>query len=173
MKLVFKWVFVCSLLIVNVKGFAMTFTISSPEFEPKQPIPTKFTCEGANLAPTLIWQGFPEETKFFAIIMDDPDAPKGTWVHWVIFNISASTKHINSQNSTPEGAINGTNSWGKTGYGGPCPPSGQHRYVFKIYALDAKLQLTSKATKADLEEAMKDHILAKAELIGVYQKQNQ
>lgn len=171
MRLVFRWIIVCLLLIVNVKSFAMTFTLSSPEFEPNQSIPTKFTCEGANLAPTLIWQGFPEETKSFALIMDDPDAPMGTWVHWVLFNIPATTKHLNSQNSTPNGAVNGTNSWGKTGYGGPCPPSGQHRYFFKLYALDANLQLKYKATKEDLEEAMKDHILAKTELIGLYQKQ--
>lgn len=150
----------------------MTFTISSPEFAQNQTIPMKFTCEGANVAPTLIWEGFPEETKSFALIMDDPDAPGGTWVHWVLFNIPATTKHLNSQNSTPDGAVNGTNSWGKKSYGGPCPPTGQHHYLFKIYALDTKLALTSKATKEEVEVAMKEHILAKAELIGVYKKQN-
>lgn len=150
----------------------MALTISSPDFEHNQTIPKQFTCEGTDAIPTLIWENIPANTKSLALIMDDPDAPNGMWVHWVLFNIPPTIKHLSNNNSTPPGAVNGTNSWGKTGYGGPCPPSGQHRYFFKIYALDSMLTLTSKATKKDLEAAMHAHIIGTAELVGLYKKQN-
>lgn len=143
--------------------------IYSPEFNDNSMIPEKFTCEGMNVNPQLLFEDAPEETKSFVLIMDDPDAPMGTWVHWVLFNIPADVTGI-PEDSVPDDAVQGLNSWPKNNYGGPCPPSGTHRYFFKLYALDAELDLDDTATKKDVEQVMQGHIIEKAELIGLYKK---
>jgi len=140
--------------------------LTSPEFEANQMIPQKFTCQGQDVNPALNIEGIPEGTKSLALIMDDPDAPIGTWVHWVLFNMTPSD-HID-ENSVP--GLQGLNSFGKRDWGGPCPPFGTHRYFFKLYALDALLELDEKIKKKDLEKAMESHILEQSELIGLYKK---
>jgi Raf kinase inhibitor-like YbhB/YbcL family protein len=142
--------------------------LKSPEFENNKFIPSKYTCEGDDINPALTIENIPQGTKSLALIMDDPDAPMGTWVHWVAFDIPvvASIK----ENSVP--GKQGINNSGKRDYHGPCPPSGVHRYFFKIYALDTILNLKEGITKAVLEEAMQGHILDKAELVGLYKRKN-
>jgi Raf kinase inhibitor-like YbhB/YbcL family protein len=164
---------VASLLWIPVpcaEGGAMkSLRIASPEFPPDGMIPSKFTCDGADVSPPLSIAEVPEKTGALALIVDDPDAPAGTWVHWVVWNIGAGTKEI-PENSVPPGAIQGRNDFGKTVYGGPCPPSGTHRYRFKLYALDAPLSLKSGATKAQVEQAMEGHVLSQSELTGRYRR---
>ena len=138
--------------------------LKSPAFENNQLIPGRFTCEGDDINPALIIDGIPEGTKSLALIVDDPDAPIGTWVHWVVFDIPVISKI--EENSIPGKA--GANSAGKRNYHGPCPPSGTHRYIFKIYALDKELGLKEGAGKTAVEKAMEGHILDKAELVGLY-----
>lgn len=145
------------------------FKLISTVFSQNGHIPPKYTCEGENINPPLIVENVPEGTKTLALIVEDPDAPKGTFDHWIMWNISPN--EAIAEDSSP--GINGTNGFGKTGYGGPCPPSGQHRYFFRLFALDDKLNLLAGATKDELLDAMKDHILATAELMGVYQKHKQ
>lgn len=146
--------------------------VTSTVFEHNQSIPTKYTCDGEDISPPLRWEGAPEHTKSFVLICDDPDAPMDTWVHWVVFNIPATvTSFAEGVDPTTHGASIGQNSWGtkKQGYGGPCPPSGTHRYFFKFYALDIeKLDLGAAATKQDVEQAMEGHIIAQGELMGTY-----
>jgi hypothetical protein len=146
----------------------MEITITSPAFAEGEPIPAKFSCDGEDISPELVWSGIPEGTASLALIMDDPDAPMGTWVHWVLFNLPPGSAGL------PEGAAglgeDGNNSWKRTGYGGPCPPGGTHRYFFKLYALDTTLDLEPGATKKALEKAMEGHILAQAELMGTYSR---
>jgi hypothetical protein len=144
-------------------------SITSAAFSHKGMIPSKHTCDGADVNPPLSFDNIPEKSKSLALIVDDPDAPMGTWVHWVVWNIGSGTKEI-PEKSVPEGALQGTNDFRKQSYGGPCPPSGTHRYFFKLYALDASLALKAGVTKAQLEEAMKGHILAQAELVGLYRR---
>jgi len=155
-------------------GQAETFQLTSPAFQPGQPIDPKYTCDGKDISPPLAWTAPPAGTKSLALIMDDPDAPVGTWVHWVIYNIPAGESSlpeaVPADQELPSGARQGLNSWPKYGYGGPCPPSGQHRYFFKLYALDVSLDLPVKVTKDNLMQAMKDHILGQAELMGVYRR---
>lgn len=143
----------------------MSLKISSV-FENNEKIPEKYTCDGENANPPLHIESIPKEAKTLALIVDDPDAPTGTFVHWVVFNIKI-IKDIR-EDSIP--GKEGINSFKKISYGGPCPPSGTHRYFFKVYALDSELDLDSSATKADVEKAMKNHVLAKGELIGLYSK---
>ena len=143
--------------------------LTSPAFEHNQGIPSEYTCDGADTSPELNIEDIPENTKSLVLINDDPDAPVGTWDHWIVFNIPPSTTKI-EKGQEPSG-VGGKNSWGKTGYGGPCPPSGTHRYFFKLYALDTELDLQEGATKADIESAMEGHILEKTELIGTYKRQ--
>jgi len=145
----------------------MTLSISSPAFENGRPIPPRFTADGIDVSPELRIDGLPEGTASLALIMDDPDAPMGTWVHWVVWNIPAGVAVI-EEGSEPVGSVGGRNSWGRTGYGGPAPPSGTHRYFFKLYALDTTLELSPTADKATLEQAMEGHIGATAELMGTY-----
>jgi Raf kinase inhibitor-like YbhB/YbcL family protein len=148
----------------------MIFKLSSPAFNNKERIPSKYTCSGSDLSPTLEWADTPQSTKFFALIMDDPDAPNGTWDHWVIYNIPSNITKL------PEGKIDtviklANNSWGKKSYNGPCPPPGkEHRYFFKLYALDDFIELAPDANKHDLLEAINGHILAQTELIGIYSR---
>lgn len=143
--------------------------IFSPEFKHNESIPKKFTCQGQDINPALKIEDIPQGTKGLALIMDDPDAPMGTWVHWVVFNISVtSTISTIEEDSIPgEQAMN---NFGRKNYGGPCPPSGTHRYFFKVYALDTTLELSQVTNKASLEKAMQGHILGQAELIGLYKK---
>jgi hypothetical protein len=160
-------------LFSQAKGGAMALQIASPAFSEGEAIPKKFTCDGPDASPQLKWNEPPANTQSFALIMDDPDAPGGTWVHWVLYDLPAGTRElpegVAKQEQLASGARQGRNDFGKIGYGGPCPPSGKpHRYFFKLYALDAKLNLKASATKADLERATKGHVLAQAELIGKY-----
>ena len=142
--------------------------ITSPAFENNGNIPSKYTCDGKNVSPPLIFSEISENAKSLVLISDDPDAPVGTWDHWIVFNIPPSTKEI-TKGTEPKGTA-GKNSWGRTGYGGPCPPSGTHRYFFKLYALDTTLDLPAGSTKKQIEEAMQNNILVKAELIGLYKR---
>ncbi|HVW25029.1 MAG TPA: YbhB/YbcL family Raf kinase inhibitor-like protein [Polyangiaceae bacterium] len=151
--------------------------ITSPAFAAMGAIPKKYTCEGTEASPPLEWTGAPAGTKSYALIEDDPDAPdpaapKRVWVHWVLYSIPASVTRLaeGASSSLPKGVKTGTNDFGKAGYGGPCPPKGRHRYFHKIYALDTVLDLAGSPKKADVEAAMKGHVLAKAELVGTYQK---
>jgi len=152
----------------------MRIEIKSRVFENEGMIPRKYTCDGDDISPPLSWHSVPEETKSIAVICDDPDAPMGTWVHWVVYDIPPETREL-KENVTPEremdiGGIQGMNDFKKVGYGGPCPPGGTHRYFFKIFALDSCLELGPGATKDQLLIAMEGHILAKGELIGKYSR---
>jgi len=150
--------------------------LTSSAFDAGGEIPRRHTCEGDDTAPPLHWRGVPNAAKSLALIVDDPDAPdpaapKRTWVHWVLYDIPRDADGIpESGKPLPAGAHEGLNDWKRTGYGGPCPPIGRHRYFFKLYGLDAPLAVTNPATKAALERAMQGHIVAQAELIGTYQK---
>lgn len=156
----------------------MDLVIQSPVFIHQGFIPEKYTCEGQDISPPLEWSGLPPNTKSLALIVDDPDAPdpkapKMTYVHWVLYNIPVQVKGLSegiSSGSLPSGIQEGVNDWRRTGYGGPCPPIGEHRYFFKLYALDITLPDLLRPTKAQLEKAMGGHILGHAELIGKYQK---
>jgi Raf kinase inhibitor-like YbhB/YbcL family protein len=141
--------------------------VKSPAFENNRPIPVKYTCDGADVNPPLTIEGVPEETKTLVLIVDDPDAPMGTFDHWVVWNIPPTTRII-EENTAP--GKEGISSYGKHSYGGPCPPSGTHRYFFKVYALDTQLDLKLSSTKRDVEKAMKEHVLAEGELVGVYSR---
>ncbi len=141
-------------------------TVSSPVFENKKPIPSKYTCDGDDVNPPLTIEGVPKETKSLVLIVDDPDAPMGTYDHWISWNIPP-TSTI-EENTAP--GTEGINDFRKHSYGGPCPPGGTHRYFFKIYALDTKLDLDSNSRKKDVEKAMQGHILAKGELVGLYHR---
>jgi len=152
-------------LVIAVEG-GLAMKLSSPSFENNALIPAKFTCQGQDINPELLIEGAPLGTKSLALIMDDPDAPMGTWVHWVVYNIKPVSRI--EENSVPGKQC--INNFGRKSYGGPCPPSGTHRYFFKIYALDTVLNLKEGISKADLETAMAAHILEKAELVGLYQK---
>lgn len=140
-------------------------TVSSPAFELGGVIPLRYTCDGNNVNPPLAIGKAPSGARSMALIMDDPDAPAGDWVHWVVWNIPVQTREI-PENSVPPNASQGRNSWNRNNYGGPCPPSGTHRYFFRLFALDTPLQLGSSSSKADLERAMQGHILAKGEMMG-------
>jgi len=140
--------------------------IISSAFKNNERIPSKYTCDGIDVNPPLKFQNIPNGTKSLALIVDDPDAPMGTWIHWIVWNINP-TEEINE--ATVPG-IEGINDFNKTSYGGPCPPLGIHRYFFKIYALKTKLDLNSNARKRDLEEAMEGKIIAKGEIMGLYSR---
>ena len=144
--------------------------IESPVFQNNELIPPKYTCDGENINPPLKLSLVPENTKSLVLIVDDPDAPMGTWVHWTIWNINPQTVEI-PENSFPQGAVEGITDFGSTGYGGPCPPSGTHRYFFKLYALDIPtLDLISSANASDVEKELKNHILGQAQIIGLYRR---
>lgn len=144
-------------------------TVKSPAFAGNGYIPARFTCDGNNINPPLVIEKVPADAKSLALIVDDPDAPVGMWVHWVVWNIPPETREI-AEDHVPGNSVQGKNDWKRNGYGGPCPPSGVHRYFFKLYALDTRLNLGIGTTKPELEAAMKGHILSKAELIGLYKK---
>jgi hypothetical protein len=156
----------------------MAISLTSPVFTHKGAIPRNYTCQGKDISPALKWSGLPNGTKSIALIVDDPDAPdpaapKRVWVHWVLYNIPPTATGLAegvSATTLPTGSREGKNDWERTGYGGPCPPIGRHRYFHKLYALDAVLPELKQPTKADLLKAMEGHILEQAELIGTYQK---
>ncbi|MCP5124876.1 MAG: YbhB/YbcL family Raf kinase inhibitor-like protein [Gammaproteobacteria bacterium] len=156
----------------------MTFTLQSPAFAEGQPIPVQYTCQGQDISPPLTWTGVPDNTRSLVLIVDDPDAPdpqapRMTWVHWVLYNIPPEAPGLAEGIATahlPPGTEEGLNDWRRTGYGGPCPPIGRHRYFHKLYALDTRLAGLTKPTKAQVEAAMQGHLLAQAVLIGTYQK---
>ena len=152
----------------------MTISVSSPAFQEGGMIPSKYTCDGQDISPPLKWAGVPEGAKSIALISDDPDAPMGTWVHWVMWNIPPSVhelaENVPPDPDLPDGSRQGITDFRRPGYGGPCPPSGVHRYYFKVYALDTMLDLPSSARKADLLKAMKGHILAEGQLMGKYKR---
>jgi Raf kinase inhibitor-like YbhB/YbcL family protein len=141
--------------------------ITSPAFSMNGLIPSQYTCDGKDVNPPLLIENLPPGTQSLALIVDDPDAPRGTWVHWVVWNIGPETREI-TENTLPPHALQGMNDFRQQSYGGPCPPSGTHRYFFKLYALDAKIKLGTGSVKAALEAAIKGHVLAKTELIGRY-----
>lgn len=148
--------------------------LESTAFQPGQPIPAKYTCQGEDVSPALAWSDVPQRTKSLALIADDPDAPAGAWVHWVLFNLPATAQSLPEgvpKQDRAAGAVQGRNDFGKTGYGGPCPPPGKpHRYFFKLYALDSPLDLKAGATKKDVERAMQGHVAGQAELMGTYKR---
>lgn len=150
----------------------MTLKVTSSAFREGEMIPAKYTADGEDISPPLSWEGLPEGTRSVAIIADDPDAPAGTWVHWLVWNLPPGTnsleENVPADNELSGGGVQGTTSFGTVGYGGPAPPSGTHRYYFKVYALDRVLALPSTATKKELERAMEGHILAKGQLMGKY-----
>ena len=156
----------------------MTLALTSPAFTHQGSIPQQYTCQGRDVSPPLSWSGAPEGTKGFVLIVDDPDAPdpaapKRTWVHWVLYAIPADASSLSEGMTSaklPAGTREGTNDWNRTGYGGPCPPVGRHRYFHKLYALDVELPDLGAATKGEVEKAMEGHVLAKTELVGTYQK---
>ncbi len=155
-------------------GKIMTLSITSKAFTEGGMIPMKYTCDGEDVSPPLAISGVPEKTKSLALISDDPDAPRGTWVHWVLYNLPTGTSELPEKMATKEilesGARHGFTDFGSFGYGGPCPPGGTHRYFFKIYALDVVLNLSGKITKKDLVAAMQGHILAEGQLMGKYKR---
>ena len=169
---------VCSLGCGAVAAVAQArpkLTVSSTAFADGAAIPAKYTCEGDDLSPPLQWDGAPASTKSFALICDDPDAPGRTWVHWVLYNVPSTTSALAEgtpkTGSLPGGGAQGLNSFGKTGYGGPCPPAGKaHRYFFKVYALDAVLSMEGQPKKEDLLKAMEGHSVASGQLLGKYQR---
>ncbi len=146
-----------------------TFAVASPAFTDNGNIPKQYTCDGKDVNPPLVIENIPRGTKSMALIVDDPDAPMGIWVHWVLWNMDPATKEI-KEHSVPAGALQGRNDFRKSSYGGPCPPSGTHRYFFKVYALDTVLNIAASSTKQDLEKAMKGHILAEARTVGLYKR---
>ena len=152
----------------------MSFKISSSAFKNGEMIPSDFSCDERDVSPALNWKESPAGAQSFALIMDDTDAPAGTWVHWIIFNIPASSRDLKEGIPTDpqlsDGSIQGRTSAGTSGYHGPCPPSGTHHYFFKIYALDIMLSLSADANKKDLLAAMEGHILANAELMGTFNR---
>lgn len=150
----------------------VTFTLTSSAFTHEAPIPVKYSCDGDNVSSPLAWTDPPGGTVSFALINDDPDAPGGTWIHWVLYNIPGDTRSLEeavpAQAELADGSLHGENSWGRFDYGGPCPPGGTHRYFFKLYALDSMLEVGPGADKATLLDVMEGHILAEAELMGTY-----
>ena len=156
----------------------MSFSLRSDNFAAGGEIPELHTCDGVDFSPHLSWSGAPEDTRSFALIVDDPDAPdprapKVRWVHWVLYNLPADATQLPrsvAPESLPPGTRQGLNDWQRTGYGGPCPPIGRHRYFFRLYALDAVLPDLGSATKDEVLAAMKDKVLATAELVGTYER---
>lgn len=150
---------------------AMAFTLTSSAFKNGESIPAKYTCKGENISPPLNWTGIPANTQSFALIIADPDAPVGTWYHWVLYNIPGTTDSLaENVQKLPSGTLSGKSSYNDTQYKGPCPPSGQHRYFFNLYALDAQLNLPYGATHEQVEAAMQGHIIKSTELMGLFRK---
>jgi len=159
--------------VCTAKDSSGKLDLRTTAFRPGSPIPTQFTCSGANISPALFWNNPPPRTQSFTLIVDDPDAPAGTWVHWVVYNLPASVRHLPEHvplsDSLQGGGEQGVNDFPTNGYGGPCPPPGKpHRYFFRLYALDTVLDLHTPARRKDVDSAMKGHILAQAEVMGTF-----
>lgn len=154
---------------------AQAIRVRSPQFREGERIPARFTCKGRNISPDLSWDNIPVETRSFVLLVEDPDASDGTWVHWVLYNIPPTTRrlpaNISGDGELSSGALNGKNDFGELGYGGPCPPSGQHHYYFRLYALDTVLKLKPGRARAEVVKAMKGHVLAEGALMGVVEKE--
>jgi Raf kinase inhibitor-like YbhB/YbcL family protein len=153
----------------------MMFQVRAPAFDPAGDIPSTFACDGADISPALEWTDPPEGTESFALVVEDPDAPRGTWVHWVIYDLPANERRlpqsVEPRATLPSGARQGINDFGRIGYAGPCPPPGPpHRYYFRLFALGTRVTLRARATRAALDLAMRGHVLATAELFGRYQR---
>jgi Raf kinase inhibitor-like YbhB/YbcL family protein len=176
------WVLLWMLMPINPayaeERITMTLTLQSRAFDDGHAIPTQYTCEGADVSPPLTWAGVPDQTRSLVLIVDDPDAPdpkapKMTWVHWVLYDLPPDVSGLAAgvpAAQLPSGTREGVNDWRRTGYRGPCPPVGRHRYFHKLYALDTRLEGLSKPTKTQLEAAMRGHVIAQAVLVGTYQK---
>lgn len=156
------------------EGMMQKITVRSPAFGEGDRIPSDFTCDGADMSPPIEWSGVPVHAQSIAIIVDDPDAPGGNWTHWLVYNLPPDLTRlaagISAEEKLPGGALQGRTDFGKPGYGGPCPPSGEHRYFFKVYALDTMLHLKPGASKQELSRAMQGHILADGVLMGKYDR---
>jgi hypothetical protein len=156
----------------------MSFSITSVAFDAEQKIPQRYTCDNRDISPPLHWRGLPEGTQSLVLIVDDPDAPdpeapKMTWIHWILYNLPADSSGLPEavqDRALPQGTLQGINSWDRTGYGGPCPPTGSHRYFFKLYALDCRLPDLEHPDKDELLEPMQGHVLAETVLMGTYQR---
>jgi Raf kinase inhibitor-like YbhB/YbcL family protein len=176
--IIFEIILILFFSSANAQEATKMMTLTSPNFGNQGKIPKKLTCDGDDISPQLQWSGIPDGAKSLVLIVDDPDAPdpanpRMTWVHWVLYNIPVTTASLPEgvkDTGLPQGTLPGLNDWKKTGYGGPCPPVGQHRYFHKLYALDIVLADLGRPTKAKVEKAMQGHILAQAELIGLYQR---
>src|SRR5688572_27050008 len=177
-----RWLLLCGALVApqsagaeRPKQEVASLTLSSSAFAAQREIPSKYTCEGADVSPPLSWDGVPEETQSLVLIVEDPDAPdpaapRRTWVHWIVIDLPPTTRGLREDaRELPPGALDGLNDLQRTGYTGPCPPRGRHRYLFRLYALDTKLRLI-KPQRAQLEEALQGHVVARAELMGTYEK---
>ncbi|KGP63955.1 kinase inhibitor [Legionella norrlandica] len=158
------------LILFAKECLAAGLTLESPAFASNAAIPQKYTCNGLNYSPPLIWRDPNVGTQSYVLIVHDPDAPSGNWIHWVLFNIPAQVKQLSEGTSTPAGATSGLNSWNTTGYSGPCPPTGIHHYYFTLYALSNYLTLGSDATVQDVVKAMQGNIIDSTEIIGLYGK---
>lgn len=171
MKRIFPHLLLTSILLLHGVT-SMGFTLTSTAFKEGEIIPVEYTCEGKDSIPPLAWSDPPQGTQSFAMIMDDPDAPIGVWVHWVVFNIPSHIRAWTFDNmNPPQGSVAGNNTWGVTGYGGPCPPPGKnHHYIFALYALDTSLSLPEASTANEVREAIKGHILGQTKLIGLYSR---
>lgn len=159
----------------TTKSEVMSIQMQSSAFEDGGMIPRQYTCDGVDISPGLQWAAVPEETQSLALIADDPNAPSGTFVHWVLYGLSAErhelTENMPKDKTLPNGALQGVNDFGRIGYGGPCPPSGTHRYSFTLYALDTDLDLPPGQSRAALLDVMQDHILARGQIMGRYKRQ--
>lgn len=160
------------LLLCAVQGtsFAVDLTLESTAFKQNSLIPNQFTCNGSDTSPPLTWHNIPPKTQSLALIISDPDAPNGEWIHWIMFNIPPTLTELDEGAPLPQGAASGKNNWGTLNYRGPCPPLGLHRYVFTLYALDKLLTVDNGSSKDIIMNAMTGHVIGTAELIGLYQK---
>ena len=179
MKILIKYLLILFLIVIvilqtNSGNKNMEIKVTSSAFKEGELIPSKYTCDGVNVSPQIIWANFPEITKSFVLISDDPDAPVGTWVHWVVYNIGANINELKESfpkdSKFPDGILQGTTDFRTTGYGGPCPPSGTHRYYFKIYALDLMLDVKPGLTKKEILGKMEGHVIAEGQLMGKYRR---
>lgn len=162
--------FIVMLLVANFNCFAVSLAIESSAFATRTVIPNEYTCNGSDVSPPLQWFDATGHAISYVIIVEDPDAPDGNWVHWVLFNIPNAVTYLAKRASLPVGAISGKNSWGTIGYRGPCPKTGTHHYYFKVWALDTMLDLDETATRDDVMKAMEGHMVANNQLIGLYPK---
>lgn len=158
------------LCMINSKNFAANFTLESTAFKPNSMIPVEYTCNGADQSPPLSWHDAPPNTKSFALVVEDPDAPNGVWTHWILFNIPPTVTKLDADSPIPEGASSSKNSWNTINYRGPCPPIGIHRYFFKLYAMDKILNLEDNPNRDSVLQAMTGHVIGTSELVGLYQK---